>query len=141
MATKTAAQALSGVQPRGNHTSIDAVRCVVSLTSSASAGDVYVLGKVPNGSTLIGVVGAGTAGGGPGAGNDFLVTFDLNGVTLGSATALSSGFLNLPGCPETLSLSDDATPQYAYLKATAGTITSATATGSLSLTMLLTRDA
>jgi hypothetical protein len=135
--TRTAASAAPAVQPRGNHRSVDAVGCEIShvATATSSAG-VILLGKVPNGSTVVGLVGGGATA----ANVDMPITYSLNGVTLGSATALAVGPLTLAGTPATLSLTDGAVPQYAYLTGTVGTIVSATALGTLKVTMLLTRD-
>lgn len=139
MATKTAAQAVASVQPRGNHTSVDAVKCRIAFDTTASAGDVILVGKVPHGSTLLAVQeGDHTIN----ADNTFLKTWHIGGTTLGaSTTAHSVGFLSDNGLPHTVSLSNDAVVQHDFLKMTVGTITSATDVGSLSVTMYLTRDA
>jgi hypothetical protein len=142
MATKTAAQAAPAVQPRGNHTSVDAVQCRINFADAglqtSSAADVILVGKIPNGSTLLMVDrGDHTVN----ADNVFPLTWHIDGVTLGSATAHTVGFISDNALPHTVSLSDDAVPQHTYLKATVGAITSATNAGSLSVTMFLTRDA
>ena len=138
MATKTAAQAAPAVQPRGNHTSVDAVQCRIAFDVTASAGDVIIVGKVPNGSTLLAINrGDHTIN----ADNVFLGTWHIDGTTLGaSSTAHTVGMIADNGLPHTVSLSDDAVPQHTYLKYTVGTITSATDVGSISATMFLTRD-
>lgn len=53
MATKQAAKALDGVQPKGLSVGLVAVTSIYSLTSSNSAGDVIQMVKVPKGATPI----------------------------------------------------------------------------------------
>ena len=138
MATKTADMALSRVIPRGYHRGVDVVRCTISLTATTSAGDVFLWGKVPNGSTLLAI----QMGNGGSPDDLWPATYEIDGVTLGSETCMASGFpagVNL-GCPHTVSLSDGETPTFAMLKSIAGTITSASAVGSITTTMWLTRN-
>lgn len=142
MATYTATQAVSGVQPKGNHNGVDAVKSTLDLSSiaSLSATDVILWGRVPNGSTLLNVQQSNAGA----AGNALPLTYEIDGVTLGSATALSLGLLASGVLPMAVSLSDDALGSSnlsAILKSTAGAITSATAAGTISRTMYLTRDA
>ncbi len=143
MATITASQAISGVQPKGNHNGVDAVVSSINMGTgfpgSLSAGDVILWGRVPNGSTLLAIEGGGAAS----LILDVQETFILDS-TLGSINALSRlGDPLLPGLPHTVSLSDDALGSAnlsAMLKSVIGTLTSATATGIMSTTFYITRD-
>ena len=136
MATLTAHTAVSGVQPRGNHAGVDAVLCEYSVAAAISAGDVMILGKVPNGSTLVGIYHKGYSS----AGNDATVSYSIAGTALGAQTGETAAWVENNNLPLLISLSDDAVPLYSYLKANVSAVTSATAGGVFACTMLLTRD-
>ncbi|MHC4342506.1 MAG: hypothetical protein ACYSX0_20110 [Planctomycetota bacterium] len=144
MATLTAQQAAGNTQPRQHHEGIWAVRSTYSLSgAAASAGDVYLMAKMPNGATLLRTFHWGTN-----AGNNFPLTWALGATTLGSATVLSTGsFEGVFGLgaannplPLTISLSDGAEPQHVFLTATVGAIVSATAGGQISVLIEGTDD-
>ncbi len=144
MATITATQAISGIQPKGNHRGVDAVQSSLNLGGagdpvSLSAGDVILWGRVPHGSTLIAIIPSGAV-----VGLDVQETFVLDGSTLGSVNAASrAGFLADVRIPHTVSLSGDALGidgQNAMLKSIIGSITSGSGVGVMSTTFLVTRD-
>ena len=144
MATITATQAISGIQPKGNHNGVDAVQSSINMGGegdpiSLSAGDIILWGRVPNGTTLLAIQGGGAV-----AGLDVQETFDLDGSTLGSINAASrAGFLADVRIPHTVSLSDDALGSDGFnsmLRSTIGTITSGSAVGVMSTTFYMTRD-
>ena len=136
MTTLTAHTAVPGVQPRGNHAGVDAVKCEYSVAAAISAGDVMVLGKVPSGSTLVGLYHKGYSA----AGNDATVSYSLAGTVLGAQTGETPAWVAHANVPLLVSLSDDAVPLHSFLKATVSAVTSATAGGVFACTMFLTRD-
>jgi len=143
MATITATQAISGVQPKGNHNGVDAVRSTITFGTevvSLSAGDVILWGKVPNGSTLLGIQRGGGA-----TGINTTETFIVGATTLtGSSTSAAIGLYDNAALPFTVSLSDDALGSSnlsAMVKSVIPAVTSGSGTGVLSRTMYLTRDA
>lgn len=141
MATFTAAQAHSYVSPRGIHTGVWAVSTTVSLTAAVSAGDVFLMARVPAGATVLSVQRNFAAG----TGNDFIanvgLSADASASAFGTATGAAGILWMTKGVPWTVSASDGAAePRGAYLQILVGTVTSASATGSLNLVALLTND-
>lgn len=143
MATITATQALSTVSPKGNHRGVDAVKSTITFgneVTSLSAGDIILWGKIPNGSTLLGVQRGGGA-----TGINTTETFLVGAKTLtGSSTTLAIGDYANANFPYLVSLSDDAlgsSGQSAMLKSLIAAVTSGSGTGVLSRTFYLTRDA
>ncbi len=138
MATFTALAAQAGAQPKGHHVGVQSITASISLTAALSAGDQMLMAKIESGTRLLAVLANFAAG----TGNDVVLNVGLTGTlsALGSATG-ASGVSFLPkGVPLKVSLSDDAVPRYTYLTVSVPTVTSASATGALSLTVLLTRD-
>lgn len=131
MATLTASAAGSGAQPRAVHVNETTVAVTFSLTAAASAGDVLWMTKIP-----VGVrVTTAKLNANAGSGNVFPITTAIGGTTLGSVTAASGLTDYGASLPLDISVSDDAVTRYALATITVGTITSATATGSISLTL------
>lgn len=147
MATLTANQAVSGVQPKGHHVGVLPVSVTYSLPA-LSAGDRVLLCKVPHGARIDNIQRNAAAG----AGNDVVLNFGYtyrdsagNEVSslsaFGSATAAAGVGMLTKGLPYTVSLSDEVVKdRFAYIVATAATVTSASATGSLSLVVHFTND-
>ena len=149
MATLTCTQAISGVQPRGNHNGVDAITSVLRMPDQAislSDGDVINICRIPNGTTLLAIQMTQSI-----TGLDVHMGLSLDGLVLvASLTAgagisvLGGGFLpSNPLLPVAVSLSDDALGIdgfNAMLRAEVLTVTSGSAIGVVSFTMWLTRN-
>jgi hypothetical protein len=137
MATLTALAGQSGAQPKGHHVGLQVVHGERSL-GVVSAGDQIIMAKVPNKSRII-AIQRNFAGG---AGNDFVaqIGYDASLSAFGSTTGLGGVAFLTKGLPYLVSLSDDAVEQFIRIKVSVPSMTSATATGALSLQVLFTRD-
>lgn len=135
MATFTCSSALPGVMPKQGHIGVQARTFLHAATASAAAGDVVLCAKIPAGATVLdAAIRVGHR-----ADTQATVNVFLAKIGDGSATAIASmgtqvlsatggSALFRPGAswaPTLVSLSDDATLQYAFLKISiqAGTTT------------------
>ena len=138
MATLTAAQAVSGVNPKSHHVGIQSVYAVVSLSATVSAGDYYRMCKIPNGARITDVIANLKAG----TGNDWVASVGLEGSLsdFASATGAATVVRATKNLPYDVSLSDDAAQQFSYATIQVQAVTSGSATGALSLQVFFTLD-
>lgn len=137
MATLTGTAAAAGVQPKSFHVGVQAVTGTYSLPS-LSAGDIMQICKVPNGAKILAIQRNFAAG----TGNDVVVNvgYDDSLSAFGSATGAAGIAFLTKGLPFDVSLSDGAVPQHRVINLSAATVTSASATGAVTLTVLFTKD-
>lgn len=136
MATLVATTAASGVQPRGIHAGVNAVRAVYSLTATLSAGDIIQMCKLPDGARVIGVSLLSNIN--PGDACLFNVgTRDDHDQFIASATLsanLSFAINRVTGHGVILDVSDDATNRYSMIEIKVSDATgTGTKSGSISL--------
>ena len=139
MGTFTAAAAQPRIQPKGYHEGVQAVTGSVSITATVSAGDVFIMAKIPNKSRILAIQRNFAAG----AGNDWVGAIGLQGSL--SAFGTANGATGAVGwaakaLPLDISLSDDAVQQHVNVTVQVQSVTSGSATGAISLTVLFTRD-
>lgn len=138
MATFTALGA-TVMQPIGHHVGVQSFTCTYSLGTIASAGDQILLGRVAVGSRIL-AIQRNAAGG---TGNvDSVYAFGYTGSlsAFGSASTVAGIAFLTKGLPYDVTKSDDATPRYVDIIASVQSVTSASATGKISLTVFLTND-
>jgi hypothetical protein len=142
MATKTADAGHDFVQPRSNYNAITyMVSNYVANGSTVSAGDVFLMAKIPHGATIVDLkfFGRASAGGGTVFNLGTTTSASLFGPVTISAThqfiavGQTAGTSATQQMPFLVSLSDDANPRHITLALTVATATSPTATSSFGL--------
>lgn len=131
MATLTSTAAASGIPIKANHVGVQAASSSYNSGSTAfsvSATTVFMV-KVPHGARIVGIVsnhstGAATA--------PMDVGIDSSLSKFGSALAQGSGKIAMANLPYDVSVSDDATSRFKYVK---GTVTAGTNTASVIINM------
>jgi hypothetical protein len=127
------------MQPLGHHVGVQTFTCTYSLGTIASAGDQVLMGRIAVGSRVLGIVANAAAG----TGNvDSVWAFGYTGSlsAFGSLSFAAGVSFLTKGVARDITKSDDATPRYVDLIATVQSVTSASATGKISLTVFLTND-
>lgn len=141
MATYTADAAQTGIQPRLAADGVTYVKgTYVQSGVTVSTGDTYQMAKIPHGVSVVDIKYFGRLG------QTAQVIFDL-GITgslslFGKMTVSATDLYQTSTAgvlPYNVSLSDDAANQFITLLATAGTVTSATATGTFGVVVAYVR--
>jgi len=134
MATLLADKAKAGAQARSVHAGEIAVMAKYTITAALSAGDVIQMLKIPDNAVIDGIVTTMTGGdnkfvvriGDGGSAARFYGSASLS-LTVGTAIGNSDGF------GYQYDISDAAADQFDTIDITIGTVTSATATGTITM--------
>lgn len=138
MATLTGTAASAGAQPKLHDTGVIAATFAYTLSAALGSNDVILMGKIPNKAKILAIQRNFALAGD----NDIVlnVGIDADVSGFGSATGKAGVAFLTKGLDFDVSLTDAADPQYSIIKLKAVTVTSATATGTVALTVFYTMD-